>query len=103
MQFFQTCQKEKEDVFKEALYKKARYLARIGKASICTDIKSYAEDVLKRIVQQTGSVFKEVNPVFSCTRADIRHAKNCLSYKAQVYIYSKTTDQNFMKSVHYGI
>jgi hypothetical protein len=61
LQIFHACQKEKEDVIKEALYKKAKYLATIEKASIRSAVNLSSEDVLKRMVQEAGGALKAVS------------------------------------------
>jgi hypothetical protein len=61
LQIFHACQKEKEDVIKEALYKKAKYLATIEKASISSAVNLSSEDVLKRMVQEAGGALKAVS------------------------------------------
>ncbi|KAG0553730.1 hypothetical protein KC19_12G034700 [Ceratodon purpureus] len=57
--FFQTCQKQKEDVIKEALYKKAKIFASIENASISGDVKLSSEDFLKKMLHKAGGALKK--------------------------------------------
>ncbi|KAG0593213.1 hypothetical protein KC19_1G312100 [Ceratodon purpureus] len=57
-EIFQARQKEVEDVVREALYKKEKYLASVAKESISSAVTLTSEDVLKKIVQQAGGALK---------------------------------------------
>lgn len=91
-----------EDVVKEALYKKAKYLATVEKESISSAVDLSCEEVLKRIVQEAGGALKTVSTraIYCCLT--ILCVPECLIIRHVWFALMYSTNRSKLLKLRFG-
>ncbi|KAG0593211.1 hypothetical protein KC19_1G312000 [Ceratodon purpureus] len=77
-EIFQARQKEVEDVVREAMYKKEKYMASVAEETIRSDVNLTAEVyVLKGVVQQVGGALKTAKDKLEAHRLEKERNSEC--------------------------